>query len=271
MKRLRDKLIADLTHPRPLTDQVVRALMDRCELQSNQIAAFLRERAADLEEAELDTIFSPMYTPSWSDRARYVEERERLDLSPAVLTAIIEDLSQGGLCAAYLYEEEMVSMPLPEVIIDRWVRRLHLEVTLPERISQAIEATIPTDHQAEVKALSGHADWHRDGREEILLAFLTGFARSGRFVPEKFEYLTGLIHTYRPRDVHHFAQQIEALLQSYHEENSEHFFDSHLKEAYGPAGGINPVRDTYGADRKRQMALATQLQHDLSEYLTTAP
>lgn len=267
MKRLREKLVADLTRTRPLTEQVVRSLMDCCELQSNQVAPFLADRSGELDEVLLDTIFSPMYTPSWADRARYVEDRERLTITPAVLEVIIEDLAQGGYTASYLYEEDTVAMPLPEVIIDRWVRRLHLEVRLPDRIRTAIEATTPTEDQAEVKALAGHPAWHMAEREEILVTFLTAFARNDSFSLPKFDYLTGLMHTYRPQDVGHFARQIETLIQSYHEESGEHFFDSHLKEAYGHNGSTLPVKDDYGRDRKRQLSLATQIQHDLVEFI----
>jgi hypothetical protein len=269
MKRLRDKLIADLTATRPLTDQVVRTLMDRCELRSDEVKTFLAQGIEKVDESLVDTIFSPMYTPDWQDRARYVEDRERLTITPAVLSVIIGDLAGQGLTATYLYEDDTVQMALPEVVIDRWVRRLNLEVTVPERIQQAVEATIPKDDQAAVKALTGDPAWRGPGREEILIAFLTGFSRTGRFFLEKFECLTGLVRTYRPKDVAHFARQVEALIQSYHEESGEHFFDSHLKEAYGPEGGTSPVRDPHAAERQRQLSLATQIQQDLAEFPTT--
>jgi hypothetical protein len=266
MKQLRDKLIADLTRTRPLTEQVVRTLMDRCELLSDQVRGFLDGGIGDVDEALVDTIFSPMYTPDWRDRARYVEDRERVTITPAVLTAIIDDLAAQGLDATYLYEDDEVHMALPEVMIDRWVRRLNLEVKVPERVRQAVEATIPSDDQAAVKALTGHPAWRTRGREEILIAFLTGFSRTGRFHLEKFEYLTGLMHTYHPADVNDFGRQVEALIQSYHEESGDHFFDAHLKELYGPDGGTTPVQDHYGQDRQRQLSLATQIQQDLAEF-----
>lgn len=270
MKRLHQKLIADLTRPRPLTDQVARSLMDRCEVRSDQVGDFLATRIDRLDEATVDTIFSPMYTPDWRDRARYVEDRERLNITPAVLSAIVDELAGAGLKAEYLYEDGRVGMRLPEVIVDRWVRRLHLEVRVPERVKQAVEATIPTDAQAEVKALTGQPGWRGRGREEILIAFLTGFSRSGRFSVDKFEYLTGLVHTYRPRDVSHFQAQVDALIQSYHEETGDHFFDPHLKEIYGPGGGMSRVQDPQGEDRRRQISLATQLKADLAEFVVPA-
>jgi len=266
MKQLRDKLIADLTATRPLTEQVVRTLMDRCELRSDEVKSFLAKGVEAVDESLLDTIFSPMYTPDWHDRARYVEDRERLTLTPAVLTAIVDDLAGEGITASYLYEDGTVQMALPEVVIDRWVRLLNLDVTVPERLQQAVEATIPKDDQAAVKALTGDPAWRGPGREEILITFLTVFSRTGRFSLEKFECLTGLVHTYRPKDVAHFARQIDALIQSYHEESGEHFFDAHLKEVYGPEGGMSPVRDPHGAGRQRQLSLATQIQQDLAEF-----
>jgi len=270
MKRLRDKLIADLTRTRPLTEQVTRTLMDRCEVRSDRIGEFLADGIARVDEATVDTIFSPMYTPDWRDRARYVEDLERVTITPAVLSAVIDDLANSNLTAEYLYEDDTVAMPLPEVVIDRWVRRLHLEVRLPEKIRQAVEATIPKEAQDEVKALTGQPAWRAPDREEILIAFLTGFSRTGRFSVDKFEYLTGLVHTYRPRSVDHFRTQVDALIQSYHEESGEHFFDAHLKEVYGPEGGMNPVHDPYGDHRRRQITLATELKDDLAEFAAQA-
>jgi len=270
MKRLREKLIADLTRPRPLTDQVTRTLMDRCEVRSDRVRAFLAEGIHKVDEATVDTIFSPMYTPDWRDRARYVEDLERVTITPAVLAAVIDDLASSDLTAEYLYEDETVTMRLPEVVIDRWVRRLHLEVRLPEKIRQAVEATIPKDAQAEVKALTGQPAWRGSGREGILITFLTGFSRTGRFTVDKFEYLTGLVHTYRPHSVDHFRAQVDALIQSYHEESGEHFFDPHLKEVYGPDGAMAPVQDPYGDHRQRRLSLATELKDDLAEFASEA-
>jgi hypothetical protein len=270
MKRLREKLVADLTRPRPLTDQVTRTLMDRCELRSDRIVPFLADGIHKVDEATIDTIFSPMYTPDWHDRARYVEDVERVTITPAVLTAIIDDLAGAGLTAEYLYEDDTAPMRLPEVVIDRWVRRLHLEVRLPDKIRQAVEATIPKDAQAEVKALTGQPAWRGDHREGILITFLTGFSRTGRFSVDKFEYLTGLVHTYRPHSVDHFRSQVDALIQSYHEESGEHFFDPHLKEVYGPDGAMSPVHNPYGDHRQRQLSLATELKDDLAEFAAQA-
>ncbi len=272
MKQLRDKLVRDLIEPRLMTDHVSRSLMDLCELQSNEVQAFLRDRSADLDEALIDTIFSPMYTPGWEDRARYVVDRERVEnITPMVIEVIIADLGREGLTATYTYEEDTVTMPLPEVMIDRWVRRLHLEVKVDERIIKAIEATIPTPSQAQVKALAGAPDWRAAGRDAILIACLTGYAQTGRFTIPKFEHLTGLIHTFRPRDLAHLSEQIDHLVQSYREDSGEHFFDSHLKEAYGPMGVNTPVKDNLTTDRQRQIALSTQIQDDLKDLMAATP
>ena len=266
MKQLRDKLIADLTETRILTDHVSRTLMDRCELQSNEVREFLEQQGADLDEALVDTIFSPMYTPSWEDRARYTADRERLEITPLVISLMVQELVDQKLTATYQYEDDTISMPLAEVNIDRWVRRLRLDAKVDENILRAIEATVPTEDQDMVKALVGHNAWLAPGRSDILLAFLTGFAKTSRFSVEKFEYLTGLMQTYRPKDVGHFAQQIDALIRSYHEEKNEHFFDNHLKEVHEvTGGGAMPVQNSYAQDRGRQLFLATELQADLAE------
>ncbi|MBI5137204.1 MAG: hypothetical protein HZA24_07690 [Nitrospirae bacterium] len=270
MKQLRNKLIADLTGPRVLTDQVSRTLMDRCELQSNAVKAFLQERAAGLDEALVDTVFSPMYTPTWEDRARYVADRERITLTPAVLAVIVRDLAGSGLSATYDYERDTIVMPLPEVIIDRWVTHLHLDVRVDDRILKAIEATIPTEFQALVKALAGEAAWRAPGRDAILIALLTGYAGNGHFSATKFEYVTGLVHTFRPRDLAHFGNQVAALVQSYHDDHGEHFFDAHLKEAYGPMGVNAPVHDPHADEKRRQASLAVQIRDDLAGMGVTA-
>jgi hypothetical protein len=270
MKRLREKLVADLTRPRPLTEQVTRTLMDRCELRSDRICSFLADGIQKVDEATVDTIFSPMYTPDWRDRARYVEDTERVTITPAVLAAIVDDLGGSGLAAEYLFEDDTVAMRLPEVVIDRWVRRLHLEVRLADRIRQAVEATIPKDAQAEIKALTGQPAWRDGEREGILIAFLTGFSRTGRFSVDKFEFLTGLVHTYRPHGLDHFRTQVDALIQSYHEESGEHFFDAHLKEVYGPEGAMSVVHDPSGDHRQRRLALAAELKDDLAEFAAEA-
>jgi len=265
MKKLRDKLVADLTESKVIVDQVSRALLDSLELQSNQVRDYLESPDKLLEEVQADMIFSPMYTPSWEDRARYVEDRERVEISSTLIGVIIKDLVAEGVLATYLYEDETICMPIPEVLIDRWVRRLHLDIHIDKRILQAIEATIPNGSRASVKALSGDPAWLKPGCDEILIAFLTSYARTGRFSVSKFEELTGLMHTHRPRDLGHFHEQINGLMKSYQEDSGEHFFDSHLKEAHGPLGVADPVSNSQGDSRRLQIYLAAQIQEDLKE------
>ena len=270
MKQLRDKLIQDLTSPKVMTDQVSRSLMDLCELQSNKVKDFLASHPDELDEALIDTIFSPMYTPDWHDRARYVEDRERVEnITATVLEVIIDDLAAASLVATYHYEDDVITMPLPEVMIDRWVRRLYLDVRIDDRILNAIDATVPTEFQALVKALVGHRAWRAEGRDSILIGFLTAYARTGHFSGDKFEHLTGLVHTFRPRDLAHFSEQIDHLVQSYRDDNAEHFFDSHLKEAHGPLGVSSPVTDHLANARSKQIMLTTQIQEDLRELSAT--
>ncbi len=265
MKQLRDKLAADLVTPRPLTEQVVRALLDRCELQSNEVADYMAAQGADWDEPLVDMIFSPIYTPTWSDRARYVTDRERVEVTPQLIALLVRELDDLQLAGQYPYENGTITMRVPGVLIERWVERLQLQVKLSSRVTQAIEATIPTDAQDMVKALAGAPAWQAAGREDILTGFLTGFSLTGRFTLPKFEYLTGLVHTYRPRDLSHFAHQVDALVTSYQDERDEHFFDAHLKEAYGAEGGLAPTHDGYATERKQHIALASQLQQDLAD------
>ncbi len=272
MKQLRDKLIQDLTDPKVMTDHVSRSLMDLCELQSNEVKDFLANRSGEIDEPLIDTIFSPMYTPDWNDRARYVEDRERVEnITPTVLEVIIDDLAAASLTATFHYEDDLVTMPLPEVMIDRWVRRLYLDVKVDDRILKAIEATVPTEFQSLVKALVGDSAWRAEGRDAILIEFLTSYARTGQFSGEKFEHLTGLVHSFRPRDLAHFTEQVDHLVQSYRDDNAEHFFDSHLKEAHGPLGVSSPVTDHLAEGRRQQIMLTTQIQEDLRALGATSP
>lgn len=268
MKQLIEKLTADLAAERVLTDQVVRTLLDRCELASNEIIDFL---GGTVDEAVLDEVLSPIYTPNWADRAHYVEDMERVSITGQTVTLIISELVQAKIQATYQYEDGSFSIPLPEVMIDRWVKRLHLDATVTDRVRAAIDATVPNGDQTVVKAMAAHTAWGQDNREAILIAYLTGVAQNGLFSVPKFECLTGLMQTYRPKDMDHFLRQLDTLVQSYQEEKTEQFFDSHLKEAYGHSGSTDLSRNSHAETRQQQMILATQIQQDLAQYATPSP
>ncbi len=271
MKRLIEKLIADLSAERILTHQVVRSLLDRCEISSNEVADFLNGKAGEVDETTLDAVLSPIYTPDWTHRAHYVEDMERVEVTTQTVSLIVSELVQAGIQATYQYEDGTVTMPLPEVMIDRWVRRLHLDAAIPDRVRAAIDATVPNGDQAMIKAMAGHSAWGQAKREEILIAYLTGVAQNGQFSVPKFECLTGLMQTYRPKDMDHFMRQLDTLVQSYQEDKSEQFFDSHLKEAYGHTGSTDLSQNSHAETRQQQMTLATRIQQDLSAYATSSP
>jgi hypothetical protein len=260
MSRLLDTLAAELERPRPLGPQVVKHLVGTYGLERDAIGPFLVEQLPRLEDYEIDLILSPLFTPTVRDQAVFAELLGRDSVPPVEWPALIQQLVSRPTRAALVTEDGQVhSTPLREVTVERYVRRLRLDATIPEPLFKLISHLPPPADRPQLKAVARRAIWENESRRQILMRYLTAAAGTENWRLDDALELLRLAETYEPSDLADLLNRIphwEKVLR--HEislaSNPKAFFNERVQELHG--GGRDQRRQDQPRIDARQNELA---------------
>ncbi len=185
----------NLTKPRQLTEQVLNYILSHYSYTLDQIDKFFSD-VRNLEDYEIDILFSPMFTPGISDKAMFSKILDDVDVKSEDIDEIINQLEGKKLVANFYVSfkngDEVVrkefTMPLNSVNLRRYVKLLNLDCQPSKQLSRAIEIVFPNESD-KVKAILRDRFWKEDWREGFLRAYLSYVAGHGGASVEKFEFL----------------------------------------------------------------------------------
>src|SRR5689334_16989116 len=161
LDQLRARLAEELERPRALPAQVVRHLNSAHGLGREEVGAFLDGPIGLLEDYEIDLILSPAFTPGFADQARFAPLLGGDGLSPEALDQLIRGLVARPTVARLETEDGTShAVPLREVTIERYVRRLRLEGAIPEALHARLRALVPAPDQGPALAVARRAAWN---------------------------------------------------------------------------------------------------------------
>jgi len=252
-----ETLAAALERPRELPAQVLNHVVGTYGVDRDGVGAFFAEELPKLEDYEIDLILSPVFTPTLHDQAIFAELLGGNSVASEEWPVLIEQLVVRPTRAQLMTPDGQVHfVPLREVSIERYVRRLRLDATVPEILFQLIEQVPIAAERALLTAVARRAVWENAGRREILARYLaaTGVIASHR-VADAVELLK-LVETYEPVDVADLLARIPHWQQVLRQQISESrspkpFFNERVQELHG--GGRDQRRqDNVGLTAKEQ-------------------
>lgn len=210
------QLERDLQVPRLLNEQVLTDIADRYGFQTETLAEFFGKKVPVLEDFELDLTFSPLFTPTLSDRKSYGKHLGPHHLSGEQLRDMIRALEEKHLQGILLGPDgQPYPILLKEVTIERYVYRLSLDRPVAPSIFEAIPDDLTEDEHAMVNMLAREEIWREEDRHTLLNAFLNvNTPESSADRVEKWVYLTDFVRTYRPLTLADLDRQLESLIQS---------------------------------------------------------
>lgn len=260
MSRLLDALVAELERPRPLAPQVIKHLVGTYGLERDAIGSFLVEQLPRLEDYEIDLILSPLFTPTVRDQAIFADLLGQDSVPSVEWPALIQQLVSRPTQAALVTEDgHSHATPLREVTVERYVRRLRLDATIPESLFKLISHLPPAVDRPQLKAVARRAIWEGESRREILMRFLTAIAGTDQWRLDDALELLRLAETYEPSDLPDLLDRIphwENVLR--HEinlaRNPKAFFNERVQELHG--GGRDQRRQDQPRIDARQNELA---------------
>lgn len=126
-------LAAELERPREITAQVRNHLTGTYGLTREAIGPFLAGELPKLEDYEIDLILSPLFTPTLDDQAVFAERLGRDSVPVEQWPEWIAHLVARPTRAPLVTEDGQThSLALRAVTVERFVRRLRLDATIPE-------------------------------------------------------------------------------------------------------------------------------------------
>jgi hypothetical protein len=270
-------LRVDLTAPRILLAQVLDEIADRHGYPENRLPLFFTEKLPQLEDYEVDLLFSPQYTPAEHNRLEYIPLLGPSALTPAEVTRLKRDLNDEGLTVLLRTPDERieVAVPVHEMFIERYVNLLKLDQPLPEGVYDEIARHVPEASRNEVNLLARESVWREPGRTRILIAFLRLGEARNTFSTLKLSFLANFVRTYRPSGLEDLPRQLESLIRSCEADmdtvEARGFHDEQLKALNAGNRLVEPNADDVRAHYREMIAMARQLQEDYRHLEAIAP
>jgi len=263
MFALLELLAAELEKPRPLPPQVAKHLSGTYGVSLDGVGEFLAGKLPELEDYEVDLILSPVFTPSLQDQAVFAEHLGRESVPEEKWPSLVASLAARPIRAHLLGEDrEAVEVPLREVVIERYVRRLRLQGTISEEVFRLITAT-PAAVRPLLKAVARRAVWTRASRTEILRQFLA--RSSAEHLAEDAPALLNLVETYEPADVAEVLARLPHWRDVLRHEigmasGPKPFFNERVEELHGGGRDQRRTEDTRIAAKQRETGFLDRLE-----------
>jgi len=226
-----EQLANDLSLERELIPQVAHYMLAHYEVLSEDVPKFLTERSGHLEEYELDLIFSPLFTPTLDDIERYIPLIEAHPVAEASLDELVDSLHALKLSAHFSDGFAKVVIPMPRVLILRFVRLLQLTVPLSRSIADLIDQHAVSGDCNRIKALARNRGWRRIQKEALLTEYLNGLPEDRPLTAQRFAFVTDFVASYRPKTLEHLAEQLAHMVESYRTDKDKYVYNEQLEDA----------------------------------------
>lgn len=266
---LTTRLAEELERPRPLPAQVVRHLTTTYDLDTEALGAFLSDRLDGLEDYEVDLILSPMFTPAFSDQALFAPMLGTEALSPATVDALIESLARRPTNARLITDDGVTHRSkLRPVTIERFVRRLRLEGSVPEPLSRQLATAAPESDRALALAVARRAIWNLPGRQALLGRYLEQAQARGAWSATDLLTLLRLTETYEPAGLDDFLSRLPGWIESVRRDitsasSPKPFFNERVEDLHGGGRDQRRSNDKQAAQNQATLLSMQQLRQML--------
>lgn len=258
--QLLDLLRKDLSRTREMDDRTAMALSQRLDVE-NPLDAFTPVKMACLEEFEQEILISPMFTPGPEDRHQYEAALSPKGTNMLEQDKMVSTLIQEGIQATLQYCGNTVRMPIPEVVMSRYVRLLYLDRSVPEDVAQMLVDLAKTEKDRHwALSLARKPVWKSEGTLDVLVQVLEAMRQRTSFSIDKLSFLSDFVRTYRCCGLQRLIHSLENLVESYQTETSHPVFSDTLEDYQ-----VNSIKSEYCGERVKayRLKMAHALLADL--------
>ncbi|MBF0178442.1 MAG: hypothetical protein HQM03_00290 [Magnetococcales bacterium] len=207
-------ILGQLERPRSVTTRIDPGLAGLLHVQGCKPGEALSGPVFKLEEYMQELLLSRHFTPGDADRAACEVVLPDGGLCGEAVAGLVAALLAQRPACPMTVGERSGFLPLPEVVIARYVWLLALDAPLDPRAAALIDGW-PGEERLRARALCRRPVWRESGRGEMLIAALSAMVARGRASAEKLDFLTHFARTYRCEDLGALQRGLEALVESY--------------------------------------------------------
>ncbi len=226
--------------------QIIEGLLGRERLLSSKLGARISttlsvddplegltgQRLAAMEEYERELLLAPLFTPTVDDRIACEAALPLTGVPRAEQPELVSRLLAADVGCDLVFGDGRCRLSPPEVVVDRFVRLLHLEGVVEETVADYFrDLAEPVRHRC--LYLARHRVWRGPERQALLQSCLETMRTKNSFDAERFDFLSEFVHTYHPRGVAGLTAALQNLLDSYHQDHEHPIFNERLEEHQG--------------------------------------
>ena len=267
---LKDLLRTDLIKPRILKPQTERHLYIAFESAEQEFQDFLNSLAGSFEDYEIEIMFGPLFTPSLEEQAGYSEALAEYQPDPSDVKLLTVELPQEALtCPIVLSEKEQPSLPLHEVMIERYIRLLALEDAPKTKTAARIRNSLGEDLWRIGLAVARDRTWTGEERQTWLADFLAKRSERRPWRLEELHLLGDLTTGNRALNGKTLIPAAISAVRSARTSVAtvsagRHYLSSDVAEHHGYRGS-GQVNETLLAQKQLELELLVGLAEDLQE------
>ncbi|MBF0625159.1 MAG: hypothetical protein HQL82_10180 [Magnetococcales bacterium] len=183
-----------------------------------------------LEDWEQEGLLSLIFTPAEADRVPFEAVLPPEGVPGEMTRLLASRLVAEGVTATVRHGLEETRMWVPPVVIERWVRLLHLDCAIAGAALEPLAGLAEGELRLRAFSLARQPVWHRDGNGDLLLELLGVMSGASGEKVDKLEFLTAFVNTYRPQSLAHLVQELVNLVESYRAEEGP-IFNQRLEDA----------------------------------------
>ncbi|MBF0138287.1 MAG: hypothetical protein H7833_05085 [Magnetococcus sp. DMHC-1] len=248
-----------LTRTRHLEDRAATRIRDRMRVDQ-PLDGLVANRIDRLEPVDVELLLAGIFTPDRQDREPFEAVLPLAGLDGATLTSIVDMLTQEKLGCPIEFSGETTLLVVPEIIIERYVRLLHVDRPIQPVVAERIRDLFPASQHACALCCVRQPVWQGEERVALLLGFLDMLQKDATGQIEKLLFLSEFVESYRPLDLAQLTWQLIHLVESYQNTQLGPVFNPELENLQ-----VNALRSRYCGPQVKaeRLAMANALLRDL--------
>lgn len=260
-KLLIEKLTKKTILPRQTEEKILTSF------SSSSLSLFFSQGFQELDDTELDIIFSYIFTPTLADKAQFGAYHE-ITLSEGDIFRLADDIAAKHLFRPVVDNEgNEYPLPLKEVNILRYLKLLHLNREIPEEMIIIIEKNAHAQKDLLVALLRDSAFLFTQPRITMLETLLSAVKKNNLLTAQICNYLIEFIDANQVKNLNDFEYKLFRLHDVYaHEGSKKTFYSEELAGTYGESGGIEPTIDRLRAAKENHKELTSKIK-DILGYI----
>ena len=268
MPELFEKLANELERPRELTPRVLNYISGTYGVDHDAIGAFLVDELSKLEDYEIDLALSPLFTPKLADQAVFAELLGGQSVSSDQIAELTEQLAERPTVAQLVTPDDRIHrVRLQHVTIERFVRRLRLEGSIPESFSALLDQVSSQDQAGRptLRAVGRRAVWENEGAREILVRYLTNAPSRGGYALTDVLDLLNLVEGRKPASLADLLARIGGWRKALQEQvdagsGPKAFFHEDIRMMHGGERDQRAEADARYSAKERELEFLLRLE-----------